>query len=149
MKSTLIATIPAFAVILVLVFGFVTFHMMIQKAEATGGAACNYLGANCSQESNHADTACRSDNADRCNNAAADTLQVCSEYSIPATNLSEPLFSTSTYRGSCSLMEQLPTIYRNQKSENKTNIYTRYSCDNGHTRCGTMGRTPTATNRTH
>ena len=70
MKSTLIATIPAFAVILVLVFGFVTFHMMIQKAEATGGAACNYLGANCSQEAITRILRADSDNAERCNNAA-------------------------------------------------------------------------------
>ena len=81
MKSTLVASIPAFVVIFVLAFGFVTFHMMVQKAEATGGAACNYLGANCAQESDHANTACDSDNADRCNNAASDAMQVCSEYS--------------------------------------------------------------------
>ena len=80
MKSTLVASIPAFAVILVLAFGFVTFHVMIQKAEASGGAECNYLGANCSQESNHAATACRSDNEERCKNAMADAAQVCSEY---------------------------------------------------------------------
>ena len=80
MKSTLIATIPAFAVILVLVFGFVTFHVMIQEAEATGGAECNYLGANCSQEAEHANTACNSDNAERCDNATSDLGQVCSEY---------------------------------------------------------------------
>ena len=80
MKSTLVASVPAFAVIFVIAFGFVTFHVMIQKAEATGGAACNYLSANCSQESNHAATACRSDNAERCKNAMADATQVCSEY---------------------------------------------------------------------
>ena len=80
MKSTLVASIPAFAVILVLAFGFVTFHVMIHKAEASGGAECNYLSANCSQESNHAATACRSDNAERCKNATADAVQVCSEY---------------------------------------------------------------------
>ena len=31
MKSTLIATVPAFVVILVLAFGFVTFHVMIEE----------------------------------------------------------------------------------------------------------------------
>ena len=80
MKSILVATLPAFAVIFVLVFGFVTFHVMIQKAEATGGASCNYLESNCGQERDHANDACRGDNAERCDNAAADTLQVCSEY---------------------------------------------------------------------
>ena len=59
MKSTLVATVPAFVVILVLAFGFVTFHVMIEKAEATGGASCNYLESNCNQESDHAETACR------------------------------------------------------------------------------------------
>ena len=80
MKSTLMASIPAFVVILALAFGFGTFYLMVQNAEATGGAECNYLESNCGQEQDHADTACRSDNAERCNNAAADTLQVCSEY---------------------------------------------------------------------
>ena len=80
MKSTLIAAVPAFVGILALMFGFVTFHMMAQKAEATGGASCNYLAANCRQESNHANTACKSDNTERCRNASADALRVCSEY---------------------------------------------------------------------
>ena len=80
MKSTLIAAVPAFVVILALMFGFVTFHVMIEKAEATGGAECNYLESNCAQEQDHADTACDSDNAERCRNAASDTLQVCGEY---------------------------------------------------------------------
>ena len=80
MKSTLVASIPAFAVILVLAFGFVAFHVMIQKAEASGGADCNYLSANCSQEQDHVNSACRSDNEERCKNATADAAQVCSEY---------------------------------------------------------------------
>ena len=80
MKSTLVATVPAFVVILVLAFGFVTFHVMIQEAEATGGASCNYLESNCTQERRHASNACRSDNAERCRNAEADALRVCSEY---------------------------------------------------------------------
>ena len=80
MKSTLIASIPAFVVIFALAFGFVTFYVIIHKAEATGGAACNYLEYNCGQERSHANTACRSDNVERCKNARADALQVCSEY---------------------------------------------------------------------
>ena len=81
MKSTLIAAIPAFVVIFVLAFGFVTFHVMIQKAEATGGAACNYLSANCTNERQHASNACRGGNAERCRNAESDALRVCDEYS--------------------------------------------------------------------
>ena len=80
MKSTLIAIVPAFVVILALMFGFVTFHVMIEEAEATGGASCNYLAANCSQERGYASNACRSGNAERCRNAEADALRVCSEY---------------------------------------------------------------------
>ena len=79
MKSTLIASIPALIVLFGLVFGFVTFHLIAQNAEATG-AACNYLGANCRQEGEYASEACRSSNAERCRNAMNDALQVCSEY---------------------------------------------------------------------
>ena len=80
MKSTLIASIPAFVVIFVLAFGFLAFYLMIHKAEATGGAACNYLEYNCRQERSHARAACNSDNVERCKNARADALQVCSEF---------------------------------------------------------------------
>ncbi len=80
MKSTLIASIPAFVVIFALAFGFGTFYLMIHKAEATGGAACNYLQYNCGQEMHHASTACQSGNKERCANAKADALQVCNEF---------------------------------------------------------------------
>ena len=79
MKSTLIASIPALIVLFALAFGFVTFHLMAQNAEATG-AACTYLAYNCGQESEHANDACRSSNAERCRNAKSDAMQVCSEY---------------------------------------------------------------------
>ena len=49
MKSTLIASIPALIVLFGLAFGFVTFHLIAQNAEATG-AECNYLEYNCRQE---------------------------------------------------------------------------------------------------
>ena len=42
MRSTLIASIPALVVLFGLAFGFVTFHLIAQDAEATG-AECNYL----------------------------------------------------------------------------------------------------------
>lgn len=80
MKSTLIASIPAFVVIFALAFGFGTFYLIIHKAEATGGAACNYLEYNCNQEQDHARTACNSGNVERCKNAKADLMQVCSEF---------------------------------------------------------------------
>ena len=79
MKSTLIASIPALVVLFGLAFGFVTFHLIAQDAEATG-AECNYLEANCDQEARNARRACNSNNAERCKNAQNDALQVCSEY---------------------------------------------------------------------
>ena len=79
MKSTLIATVPALVVLFGLAFGFVTFHVMVQKAEATG-AECNYLEYNCDQEIRNARIACNSNNAERCQNAKNDKLVVCNEY---------------------------------------------------------------------
>ena len=79
MKSTLIASIPAVVVIFGLAFGFVTFHVMVQKAEATG-AECNYLQYNCKQERKYAEVACNSNNAERCKNANSDRIKVCNEY---------------------------------------------------------------------
>ena len=79
MKSTLIASIPALVVLLGLAFGFVTFHLIAQNAEATG-AECSYLAYNCRQEIKHATDACNSNNAERCRNAKNDRIQVCNEY---------------------------------------------------------------------
>ena len=79
MKSTMIASIPAVVVLFGLAFGFVTFHVMVQKAEATG-AECNYLEYNCGQEIDYANEVCNSNNAERCQNAKADRLKVCNEY---------------------------------------------------------------------
>ena len=79
MKSTLIASIPALVVLFGLVFGFATFHLIAQNAEATG-AECNYLEYNCDQESRNVRIACNSNNAERCRNAQSDALRVCSEY---------------------------------------------------------------------
>lgn len=79
MRSTLIASIPALVVLLGLAFGFVTFHLIAQNAEATG-AECNYLESNCRQEIDHAIDACNSNNAERCRNADSDRMQVCNEY---------------------------------------------------------------------
>ena len=79
MKTTLIASIPALVVFFVLAFGFATFHLIAQNAEATG-AECTYLEYNCRQERNHAREACNSNNAERCKNAKNDKLAVCREY---------------------------------------------------------------------
>lgn len=79
MKSTLIASIPALVVLFGLAFGFGTFHLIAQNAEATG-AECNYLEYNCDQESRNVRIACNSNNAERCRNAQSDALRVCSEY---------------------------------------------------------------------
>lgn len=79
MKSTLIASIPALVVLFALAFGFVTFHLMAQNAEATG-AECNYLESNCRQETRNVRIACNSNNAERCRNAQSDMAQVCNEY---------------------------------------------------------------------
>ena len=79
MKSTLIASVPALIVLFALAFGFVTFHLIAQKAEATG-AACSYLAYNCGQEAQHVVDACNSNNAERCRNAQSDRAQVCNEY---------------------------------------------------------------------
>ncbi len=79
MRSTLIASIPALVVLFGLAFGFVTFHLIAQNAEATG-AECNYLEYNCRQERRYATEACNSNNTERCRNARSDALRVCSEY---------------------------------------------------------------------
>ena len=79
MKSTLIASIPALVVLFGLAFGFVTFHLIAQNAEATG-AECNYLEYNCRQEIDNARLACNSNNAERCKDAESDRMQVCNEY---------------------------------------------------------------------
>ena len=79
MKSTLAASIPALVVLFGLAFGFATFHLMIQNAEATG-AECNYLEYNCRQEAENARVVCNSNNAERCKNAKIDRMKVCNEY---------------------------------------------------------------------
>ena len=79
MKSTLIASIPALVVLFGLAFGFGTFHLIAQNAEATG-AECSYLRYNCHQERAYARVACNSNNAERCRNVQNDRMQVCNEY---------------------------------------------------------------------
>ena len=79
MKSTLIASIPALVVFFGLAFGFVTFHLIAQNAEATG-VECSYLAYNCRQEREYATDVCNSNNAERCRNAQNDRMQVCNEY---------------------------------------------------------------------
>ena len=79
MRSTLIASIPALVVLFGLAFGFVTFHLIAQNAEATG-AECNYLESNCAQENRNVRIACNSNNVERCRSAQSDRIQVCNEY---------------------------------------------------------------------
>lgn len=76
MRKALIASIPAFAVLFVLVFGFVTFHVPVQNAEAD---ACTYLTAQCRTESENVTISCYVPpiNQERCNYAREDYEKVC------------------------------------------------------------------------
>ena len=76
MRKTLIASIPALAVLFVLAFGFVTFHVPVQNAEAN---ACTYLTAQCRTESENVTISCYIPpvNQERCNNARKDYKKVC------------------------------------------------------------------------
>ena len=79
MKSTLIASIPALVLIFALTFGFGTFHVMLQKAEASG-SNCDDLQYRCNQARENERIACASGNTERCESAKADRMQVCNEY---------------------------------------------------------------------
>ena len=81
MKSTLVASIPAFVVIFALVFGFGTFHVVGQNAEASDSEdECDRLSTACSEAQENASAACASGNVERCESAQAEAIQVCSEY---------------------------------------------------------------------
>ena len=82
MRRFWVKSIPALTVLFVLAFGFMVFHVSVKDVEATGGAECNYLQANCDQEKAHVNTACAAGNgnAQRCSNAISDAMQVCNEY---------------------------------------------------------------------
>ena len=79
MRKFWINSIPLVAVLFVLAFGFVTFHVLIQNAEATG-AACTYLEAQCRTESENVVLSCNTNpvNQERCDYARADYDAVCS-----------------------------------------------------------------------
>ncbi len=80
MKSTMMASIPALVVLFALVFGFGTFHVVGQNAEASGSPDCVELADDCSQAQENASTACASGNVERCENAQAAAIQVCNDY---------------------------------------------------------------------
>ena len=77
MKSKLIASIPALVLIFALTCGFGTFHVMLQKAEASN---CNTLQQQCSDAQENESIACASGNAERCESAKDNAEQVCGEY---------------------------------------------------------------------
>lgn len=80
MKSILIASIPALVLIFALTFGFGTFHVMLQKAEASGSDNCDELLRDCNNAKENERIACASGNAERCESAKAEAMQVCNEY---------------------------------------------------------------------
>ncbi len=79
MRKFWMNSIPLIAVLFVLAFGFVAFHVLIQKAEASG-ADCTYLEAQCQTESQNVTISCNTNpvNQERCDNARADYDAVCS-----------------------------------------------------------------------
>ena len=79
MRSTLIASIPALVVFFGLAFGFVTFHLIAQNAEATVPSAIT-LNIIVDRKENTQRRCVQGNNAERCRNAQNDALQVCSEY---------------------------------------------------------------------
>ena len=80
MKSTLIASIPALVLIFALTCGFGTFHVMLEKAEASGSDNCDGLKDSCDQAKEKESIACASGNAERCESAKASRKQVCDDY---------------------------------------------------------------------
>ena len=81
MKSTLVASIPALVVLFALVFGFGTFHVVVQNAEASDSDdECDRLSTACSEAEENESIACASGNVERCENAQADRMQACTEY---------------------------------------------------------------------
>ena len=81
MKSTLVASIPAFVVIFALVFGFGAFHGVGQNAEASDSDdECDRLSTACSEAAENESIACASGNVERCESAQADRMRACSEY---------------------------------------------------------------------
>ncbi len=80
MKSTVIASIPALVVLFALMFGFGTFHVGVQDAEASDSDDCGDLAEACSQAQENESVACASGNVERCESAKADRMQVCSDY---------------------------------------------------------------------
>ncbi len=80
MKSTVIASIPALVVLFTLMFGFGTFHVVVQNAEASDSSDCSTLAEACSQAQENESVACASGNVERCESAKAERIQVCSDY---------------------------------------------------------------------
>ncbi len=80
MKSTLVASIPALVVLFALVFGFGTFHGVVQNTEASGSINCQELADACTRAQENAADACASGNVERCENAQAEAMQTCSDY---------------------------------------------------------------------
>ena len=80
MKSTVMASIPALVVLFALMFGFGTFHVLVQNAEASGSTNCQELAEACTRAKENAADACATGNVERCENAQAEAMQACSEH---------------------------------------------------------------------
>lgn len=76
MRTVLLKSAPALAVLFVLAVGFMTVNVAIQRAEA-GGADCTYLMAQCRTEHNNVDSACSNGYTQECQWAIQDAIAVC------------------------------------------------------------------------
>lgn len=76
MRTVLLKSAPALAVLFVLVVGFMTVNVAIQRAEA-GGADCTYLTAQCDTEKNNVNSACSNGYTQECQWAIQDAMAVC------------------------------------------------------------------------
>ena len=76
MRTVLVKSAPALAVLFVLVVGFMTVNVAIQRAEA-GGTDCTYLTAQCDTEKNNVDSACSDGYTQECQWAIQDAIDVC------------------------------------------------------------------------
>ena len=78
MRKFWMNSIPVLAVLFVLAFGFASFHILTQNAEATG-TDCTYQTAQCATEAGNIVYACHNPpvNQQRCENAHRDYEVVC------------------------------------------------------------------------
>ena len=104
MRSTLIASIPALVVFFGLAFGFVTFHLMAQNAEATG-AECNYLDIIVDRKETTRQMCAGVITQSGVEMHENDACRFVANITADADNPLITFIYVSTYRGSCSLSE--------------------------------------------